>query len=379
MTKGSVAVLEVGSQKITCIIGQRGVNGTFLLKSISESEYDGYADCSFYDMGSLARSVEEVVKTTVKNAKMSIDKLYVSVPGEFSTVRTKEHTLAFPRKRRIKKRDVDELLSAFELNERSQYVITDVSAVYYILDDNRRVANPVGAVSFKLGAYLSYMLADKAYVRQMTNVCKSVGVKRIDFISESIAECLYLFSEEEREYRNILIDIGYLSTNVMVLFGGGVLLQQAFSYGGGYITLELMKRSIVSSNDFEKFDLAEKLKRKINLGYDINVNGTYHLVVNDTDFMVPLQVSNFTVKSCLEVLADEINKILSSWPIDLRVNIPIYITGGGINYIRGAKEYLASLLEMQIIDVAPKVPFMNKPDESACLSILNEALKREEK
>ncbi len=373
MTKGAVAVLEIGSQKITCIIGQRGVNGTFLLKSIAESEYDGYSEARFFDTASLSHAVEEVVKTTAKNARTSIDKLYVSVPGEFSTVRTKEHTLAFPRKKRIKKRDVEELLHAFELNERSDYVITDVSAIYYTLDDNRRVSNPVGAVSVKLGAYLSYMLGDKTYVRQMTNICKSAGVKKVEFISESLAECLYLFSEEEREYRNILIDIGYLSTNVMVSFGGGVLFQQAFSYGGGYITVELMERVNLS------FDFAEKLKRKINLGYDVNMDGSYHMVVNDTDFMIPLQVSNFSVKTCLEELAKSIDTILSSWPIDLRVNIPIHVTGGGISYIRGAKEHLASRLEMPVKDIVPKVPFMNKPDESACLSLLNQALKREDK
>ena len=40
---------------------------------------------------------------TIKNAKTPIDKLYVSVPGEFSMVLTKEHTSAFARKKRIKK------------------------------------------------------------------------------------------------------------------------------------------------------------------------------------------------------------------------------------------------------------------------------------
>ena len=36
MTKDAVAVLEIGSQKVTCIIGQHGVNGTFLIKSLAE-------------------------------------------------------------------------------------------------------------------------------------------------------------------------------------------------------------------------------------------------------------------------------------------------------------------------------------------------------
>ena len=373
MTKRAVAVLEVGSQKITCIMGQRGVNGTFLIKSIAESEYDGFEGAKFFNIASLSRAVEEVIKTTIKNAKTPIDKLYVSVPGEFSIVLTKEHTSAFARKKRIKKRDVESILQAFEMSDNSEYEITDVSAIYYVLDDNRRVADPIGVVSLKLGAYLSFMLASKTYVRQMTNICKSAGAKKVEFISESLAECKYLFTNEERQYRNILVDVGYLSTNVMVSFGGGILYQRAFSYGGGYITAALMDRTELS------FDLAEKLKRKINLGYDVKFDGSYQFTVNDQDIMVPMQTSNMTVKYCLEELSGYINDVLSAWPIDLRVNIPIRLTGGGISFMRGAKECLANALEMNVVTIAPNVPFMNKPDESACLALLNEALLREEK
>ena len=127
------------------------------------------------------------------------------------------------------------------------------------------------------------------------------------------------------------------------------------------------------------FDLAEKLKRKINLGYDVKFDGSYQFTVNDQDIMVPMQTSNMTVKYCLEELSGYINDVLSAWPIDLRVNIPIRLTGGGISFMRGAKECLANALEMNVVTIAPNVPFMNKPDESACLALLNEALLREEK
>ena len=47
--------------------------------------------------------------------------------------------------------------------------------------------------------------------------------------------------------------------------------------------------------------------------------------------------------------------------------------------MRGAKEYLASRLEIPVYVLSPQLPFMNKTQESACLSILNEALERNSK
>ena len=66
-------------------------------------------------------------------------------------------------------------------------------------------------------------------------------------------------------------------------------------------------------------------------------------------------------------------------PLDLTINAPIALTGGGVAYMRGAKEYLSSRLEMPIQLLTPQIPFMNKPDESALLSLLNEALERNAK
>ena len=317
MTKDSVAILEVGSQKITCIIGQRGVNGTFIIKSIAESDYDGFSDGQFFDINSLAEAVKEVIAETSKNARTSVDKLYVSVPGEFSTARTKEHTLAFARKKRIRKREIEDLHTSFSLSENSEYVITDTSAIYYTLDDNRRVAHPENILSYRLGGFLCYMFGEKYYIQLMTNICRKAGVKKIEFIAEALAEAKYLLTREEKDVKRVVVDVGYLTTNVFIAFGNGILFQKAFSYGGGYITAELMEKMDVD------FDMAERLKRKINLGYDTRAEGSYKLTVNDEDFLLSLQKANFTVRFCLDKLAENIDKTLRECPFELRLTAPI--------------------------------------------------------
>lgn len=372
MRKKSVAVLEIGSRYVTCIIGERGVNGTFIIKSVSECEYDGFENGIFYDNGSIADAVAYVLQETSKNARMRITDLFIGVPGEFSTVKTKKHTLAFTRKKRIKNRDINDLFNIFELKTESDFVITDVSAIYFELDDNRHVLNPENYVSCKLGGLLSFMLCKKDFVRLMTNMCKTVGVKNITFISESLAEGLFLFHPEERQYQRILVDIGYLTTNITVIQGGGVLFQKAFSYGGGYITASLMDKLDLP------FDIAEKLKRKINLGYETNAEGKYKIAVNDDLYDIPLQKANFIVRFCIDEIGEKINGILDLWQIDYSSNVPLALTGGGLCYMRGAKEILSTRIDMAINTVVPTVPSMNKPDASACLALLDYALAKAE-
>lgn len=372
MFKRSVAVLEIGSKNVTCVIAQRGVNGTFIIKSVAEKKYDGFDGGKFFSKKSVSEAIMSVISETTKNVRMRISDLYVGVPGEFSTVRTQNHTLAFNRKKRIGEKEIRELYNWFTLDKSSDYVITDVSAIYFELDDSRRVLHPQGAKTYKLTGYLSYMLCTKEFQHIVGNTCRTVGVKNIHYISESLAECDYLLNEQQKEYPRVLIDCGYLTTNVCVAYGGGVLFQKAFSYGGGYITASLIDAFDIG------LDFAEKLKRTINLGFDVKSTEKYTVTLNDDFIVVPIEKANLTVRACLDELAGRISNLLTEWHIECDRNVPAALTGGGISYMRGAKELLASRLDSGIFIVVPPVPAMNLPDKSACLSLLDRALGIEE-
>lgn len=372
MFKRSVAVLEIGSKNVTCVIAQRGVNGTFIIKSVAEKKYDGFDGGKFFSKKSVSEAIMSVISETSKNVRMRISDLYVGVPGEFSTVRTQNHTLAFNRKKRIGEKEIRELYNWFTLDKSSDYVITDVSAIYFELDDSRRVLHPQGAKTYKLTGYLSYMLCTKEFQHIVGNTCRTVGVKNIHYISESLAECNYLLNEQQKEYPRVLIDCGYLTTNVCVAYGGGVLFQKAFSYGGGYITASLIDAFDIG------LDFAEKLKRTINLGFDVKSTEKYTVTLNDDFIVVPIEKANLTARACLDELAGQISNLLTEWHIECDRNVPAALTGGGISYMRGAKELLASRLDSGIFIVVPPVPAMNLPDKSACLSLLDRALGIEE-
>lgn len=372
MFKRSVAVLEIGSKNVTCVIAQRGVNGTFIIKSVAEKKYDGFDGGKFFSKKSVSEAIMSVISETSKNVRMRISDLYVGVPGEFSAVRTQNHTLAFNRKKRIGEKEIRELYNWFTLDKSSDYVITDVSAIYFELDDSRRVLHPQGAKTYKLTGYLSYMLCTKEFQHIVGNTCRTVGVKNIHYISESLAECDYLLNEQQKEYPRVLIDCGYLTTNVCVAYGGGVLFQKAFSYGGGYITASLIDAFDIG------LDFAEKLKRTINLGFDVKSTQKYTVTLNDDFIVVPIEKANLTARACLDELAGQISNLLTEWHIECDRNVPAALTGGGISYMRGAKELLASRLDSGIFIVVPPVPAMNLPDKSACLSLLDRALGIEE-
>lgn len=369
MAKNTVAVLEVGSQKITCAIGSRGVNDTFVIKSLFEQEYEGFSDGDFFDINSLTFAVKKVITDAVKSLRSSVNKLYVGVPSEFCTVRTRECSLAFTRKRKIKESDVSALHSKLALSKNSDYTITDVSAVHYVLGDGRVTYAPIGQASEKLGGLLTFVLCDKYYCSVLTTACKSAGNFDVEFISEAFAEGVFLFSEKQAG--RIFVDVGYLTTTLAVFKGNGVPFLKSFSYGGGHIRAALMDRLDIT------FDQAEILKRKINLGYDKNDFSGVYRIFGDDEIQIPIQKANAAVRDSLDKLAELLDEKLRECA-DLPEKEVVALTGGGISFMRGAKEYLSARLGYGFNVVSARIPLMSHPNEAALLSLLNLALSKSE-
>ena len=71
------------------------------------------------------------------------------------------------------------------------------------------------------------------------------------------------------------------------------------------------------------------------------------------------------------MLCEEIEKCRENSGYNVPEYVPPLITGGGISYLRGAKEHIANRTGMNVDTVAPKVPLMDKPTESSALSLLD--------
>lgn len=371
MLKDAVAVLDIGSSKVTALIGERAVNNNFTIRAIAERTHEAFYDGSVDDLKSLESAVLGALDEVCVSAKVTVNELFIGVPGEFLTIRNKQYQILLNKRRTIKKKDVDELYDdAVEAVSEGEFELIDRSAVYYFIDGNSRVAEPIGEVSESLSGYLTFFLCKKVFLSAMRNVLAVRSIKKLRFVPVPLAESLYLFDRQERYAYVILVDVGYITTSVSIILGDGMLYQGAFPMGGGHVSAYLTQNLNID------FSLAEKLKRKINLSLNTGLNECYEVFVADEQHTFKVSVCNEIVCNVLDGIAEKIDKLLNESHVKLphSNNVSISLTGGGISFMRGAKEYLSKRLEMGVGIVSPDIPFMNKPDESSKLSLLDYCL-----
>ena len=367
MRKKQVAVIDVGSSTITAVIGERGINRTFIIKGRYEFEYDGFSDGVFFDEDKLKRILFTVADRIKKTSKNTIDTVYVGVPGEFTKVFVKESQISFSKKKKIQEQDVDTLFEAAFVITSTKYTLINRSAIVYELDDFRRLANPVGSISEILKGKLSFVLCSNYFIEAVKPALQSAGIAHVECVSSALAQALYLIEAETRDRIAIVTDVGYITTTFSIIQGDGILYQKTFSYGGGYIT------AAITDNLSVDFELAEKLKRQVSLSSLPSSSGYNLLDGENGQFYSVEEVKNTIIKS-LDVLCEEISDCMEGSGYNVPEYVPIMITGGGITYIRGAKEHLSGRLGAIVEILAPKVPLMDQPTESTILSLMELAL-----
>ncbi len=369
MRNKQVAVLDFGSSKITATVAERGINKTFIIKGSYSFNYDGYQEGEFFDLAQLKQIVSLAVESLYKACTNKLETIYVGVPGDFTEVVVKDSQISFAKKKKITDLDIDTLFDSAFVMQSAKYSLINRSAVVYELDDFRRLANPVGAVSGILKGKLSFVLCNNYFIEAVKSIIQSVMQVKVEFVSTSLAQALYLLGPETRDRIALICDIGYIATTVMIVQGDGLLYQKSFPYGGGYITAELTQRLEVD------FDLAEKLKRKINLSCQ-TTSRDFDLIDGDNGDYYSIEDIKNVVKDSLDVLCEDISAMLDSSGYILPDYVPLMVTGGGISYLRGAKEHISGRLNMAVEIIAPKVPLMDKPTESSILSLLDLALEQ---
>jgi cell division protein FtsA len=374
MAKQTAAVLDFGSSKISVLIGERGINNTFQLKGRGESNYAGFMEGEFLDERDLKTAIGVAITSAVNHSGKKIKKLYVGVPAEFCYSELKEATQTYQNKKRINDNDIYTLFDSVDNYAQSEnsHTLINRSPIYFMLDDGRKVVDPNGLTTTKLSAQVSFVLAKNEFITLIDSILEELSIVNVQYTSSVLAESLYLLEPEVRDRYAILIDAGYITTSVALLRGDGILSLNAFSVGGGHITGDLSQVLNL------KFAEAEKLKRKVVLSLDASDDDFYETVVEGVITPFPAKMVNEIIEDRLSMVASTINKILHSIRVSYPDYIPIYLTGGGLSYLKGAKDFLSKEIGKNLEIISPPVPQLNSPHYSSLLGLLNLALYEEE-
>ena len=364
MAGKSIAVLDIRSSEVAVFVGERGVNNTFVFKASKTESYGGYQGGEFYDVSDLSSAVLRALDAVQQVCGERIRSLYVGVPGEFTKVEPLEQDLGFPKKLKISNKELDQLF-AMGRKPLDGWRYMRVTSMVYVTADNRRVADPVGLYSTGLSGVLSYFYVSEYFAGALEHVFSRRRIE-LHFLPTQFAMAAYLIPPETRDEYALFLDIGYLSSSFLVLLGNGVLAQRTFWAGEGQIAVRLMKRFSLP------YEVATALLSKANLYLKRDAKNR-EVVYGGRSYEIPTKEFIEEVKAGLDELCELVGRFLEECSGKELDSKPVYVSGEGFAGIRGALEHMSKRLSCVCEQVAPDLPYYNKPSMSSRIALIDMA------
>lgn len=369
MKDNLVLVCEIGSSCVRAMIAGKGINNIFKVQGYKEIEYDGFYEGAFLNQDKLPLVFEKLFSDfEIRGEKL--DKLFIGVPAEFSSVMVVEESLNFGSRKKIKQQDIDSLYyMAGEKSKSGEVEVISVSPISYLLDGYNTL-EPVGEVGSIISAKLSIIYADRKFIELFNNIAGGLGFSAVEYVSEPLAQAQFIVPKDKREELSLIVDGGDLSTSIAFMKGEGLTCLTSFSRGGGFITNDLSEAFELSLTE------AEKLKKQIVLSLKGGQNDCYDVATDDGKVTrISMNFANEVVAYRIEELAQVITKCMQANTTTFNTYLPIYLTGGGISRIKGARDYLAKCLGKNIWFGVPNLPGKEKPELASIYSLVSVALK----
>lgn len=351
------------------MVGRRGVADTFIVAGEGCAEYTGYADGHFSNPEQLGAKLKSAVADAEETTREPITKLYVGVPTDFCRAVVGESTISFDRPHRVSENDVAELFdNANRFRDDKSLRLINKAPVYYTTDDDRKIADPLGVKVIRIKLRASFLYAETAFVDVMNDALGGIGIGSVEYLCTPLAELRFLFESDERTKPVMLVDVGSGNTSVIVGQGEGVLSLTSFACGGAFFAADLSMCFHVG------FDLANQLKSQVVLSLDAGIEDKYMVVFHNKPRAYSAMDVNEIIGDRLVQIADLVKRCIDTNAQTIPATADIYLTGGGLLHLRGAKDAFAKLIGRNVVPLAPKQPLLDKPECSQVLSLLDLAL-----
>ncbi len=368
MRTNYVAVLDIRSAEMTAVVGERGVNNTFIIKSKYTAQYDGYAEGDLLDVESFVSAISEVVKSTLASNR-GIRTFYVGVPGEFLMLENVDKVLSFQTAKRITSADVRTLEDMASPPDNDRWRTIRHSCLYYVLSDKRKVIDPVGSTGDSLHGKFCFYKCSTSFIDSVLKAFKKYKeIADIKLIPINHAEAMYLIEPEKRDECAVLLDLGYISSTYSVICGNGLLYSESFSVGIGHVAFYLSAELDIP------FDVASTFLSSVNLNTKDKLTSIEECYYEGQNYSFSTVFLRDKIREGLDGICETIEECRQNYNGKNIDGKPINITGEGIKTVRGAEEHISGRLVNGVEVVSPKVPYYDKPCFGSVFSLLDMAL-----
>ena len=254
MQRGVVAILDVGTSKIACLIlrfdwvtpnsategvGAMSGQSRFRVIGVATTRSRGVKFCEIETMEETERAIRTAVQAAQKMASIRVDHVIAC----FSGARPRSYGLACSvdlHEKAVSEHDIARVLSACYVPDygRNRQVVHALP-VNFALDHRSGLSDPRGQIGNRLSVDMHLLTVDQAAVENLLHCIKRCDLELAGIASSAYASGVSSLIEDEQELGAACIELGGGATSISIFIRKHMIFADSVRMGGAHITSDI--------------------------------------------------------------------------------------------------------------------------------------------
>ncbi|MBA3242631.1 MAG: cell division protein FtsA [Acidobacteria bacterium] len=263
------AGLDIGTSRVTCIIGEPGDGGHISIIGIGEAEARGLRKGVVVDPVAAVESITQAVEEAERMSGVEAEEVAINLSGSHimsfngqAVVAVSGREREIPhennghngharrshsapltvagRDREITPDDVRRAIeSASAIQLPAGREIVDRLPQEFIVDDQDGINDPVGMIGARLAVKVHIVTSPVTARQNVINAVNRAGLVVGEMVLEQLAAAEATLTDDDKEFGAALVDIGAETTGLIIYQRGAVQHTAVFALGGSHFTNDI--------------------------------------------------------------------------------------------------------------------------------------------
>lgn len=231
-----IAVLDIGSTKVVCIIARLSLDGGVEVLGVGHHSSQGVRAGIVTDIRAAENAILAAVHGAEQMAEVNVEDVVLNVSG--NKVRSHHVTVDVGvQGREITDADVDHIVQqGYGKFDQELYEVVHCIPIDYILDGESGIKDPRGMFGHVLQASLHVITTTTTSLLNLANCLARCHLNIAECVVGAYASGLACLSKDEQELGTVVVDMGGGHTTIGVFYGGHIIHTDMVNVGGVHIT-----------------------------------------------------------------------------------------------------------------------------------------------
>ncbi|WP_417553212.1 cell division protein FtsA [Marinomonas fungiae] len=342
--------LDVGTSKITCVVGEKGVDGVMEVVGVGTHAAKGMKRGVVINIESTVQSIQRAVEEAELMAGCNIHSVYVSVAG--SHIRSQNsHGIVAVKDGEVQVEDIERVIDAAQaVPISSDQRLLHVLPQEFNIDSQEGIRDPLGMSGVRLEANVHLISGAANAVMNVEKCIRRCGLEVDGVILSQLASSQVCLSEDEKDLGVCLVDIGAGTSDIAVWLDGAMHHTAVVPVAGDQVTNDISMALRTPTLH------AENIKIKYACAMSSLASADQRIEVPSVGDRKPRSISRHALAEVVEARYEEIYKMvldeLNRSGYAERIPAGIVITGG-TSLMEGAEALAERIFDMPVRIASP--------------------------